>query len=82
MKYYPEYTYRERYTGALITSADKEVRDPITLRNMILVKKLGCTEGELRNLLDGTWVMSHRESVARILDVHCDRDSFSVYDRQ
>lgn len=82
MIYYPEQPYSARYGGPMITNQDKYTYDPLDARDLVMSQRLGCTMEDIRHLCDDEWVKTHRESVAKLLNIRCDYNSFSMCDRQ
>lgn len=80
MKYYPDLKFNDSILK--VTNRTRMIEYPTEARDVVLAERLGCTVETLRNLCDDLWVNTHRESVARILNIKCDRDSFSLYDMQ
>ena len=81
MIYYPDQPFNARYSRKPITNEDREIRDAIQLRNTVLSERLGISIDMIKNLLDDHWCQSNRETVAILLNVRCDYNSSSPWDR-
>lgn len=73
MKYYPNYQFN---TPILECCKSECCKTAVAARDYVMCKKLGISVKDLYHLLDDKWCNEHRESVARILDIRCDRDDF------
>lgn len=79
MFYYPDQTYRSHQ---MITNQTRRVDSAVYARNLVLAERLGISINDLKNLMNDTWCDEHRESVARLLNIRCDRNNFSICEQR
>lgn len=79
MFYYPDHAYQ---THQAVTNRIRCIDNAVHARNVVLTERLGISIQDLKDLMDDTWCDEHRESVARLLNIRCDRNDFIVQEQR